>query len=152
MSAWSSSDERWVMLSNYSPSFSICLSCELAVLAVPAKCSSAPSPWLLFCEPQHCGDDSGEAGADVLFGLEFLPLKPCDVITMVTDTFRGTLRYLVNGVDAGIAFGPPESGAACILSAREAPFSWNGGAVLFPSCSLTNEKQVHTCVTWYTRT
>lgn len=107
-----------------------------------ARCLTPPTTCLLFCQPQHCGDGSREAVADVLYGLEFLPLKPCDVITMVTDTFRGTVCYLVNGVDAGVAFGPPESGAVYTLTTREAPFTWNGGAVLFPSCSLTNDKQV----------
>lgn len=83
---------------------------------------------------------------EVLYGLEFLPLKPCDVITMVMDTYRGTLRYLVNGVDLGVAFGPPDSGAVCSVPEAMAPFIWKGGAALFPSCSLTNEKQVMSCM------
>lgn len=70
-----------------------------------------------------------------------MPLKPYDVITMVVDTHEGTLRYLVNGIDAGVAFGPSGSGAVCELPDGEAPFSWGGGAALFPSCSLTNDKQ-----------
>lgn len=68
-------------------------------------------------------------------------MKPYDVITMVVDTHEGTLRFLVNGIDAGVAFGPSGSGAVCELPDGEAPFSWGGGAVLFPSCSLTNDKQ-----------
>lgn len=88
--------------------------------------------------------DEAEAAKEPLYGSDFLPLTPCDVITMVSDTFRGTLRYLVNGVDAGVAFGPPGSGAACVLPVEKAPFTWNDGAVLFPACSLTNDKQVTT--------
>ncbi|CAM9107710.1 unnamed protein product, partial [Ectocarpus fasciculatus] len=83
-----------------------------------------------------------EAAGDTLYGSEFLPLKPLDVITMVTDTVEGTLRYLVNGMDAGIAFGPAGSGAVCELPDGQAPFEWDAGAALFPSCSLTNDKQM----------
>lgn len=61
---------------------------------------------------------------------------------MVADTAGGTLRYLVNGVDAGVAFGPLGSGAACELEDGKAPFTWEANAVLFPSCSLSNDKQV----------
>lgn len=61
---------------------------------------------------------------------------------MVTDTVEGTLRYLVNGMDAGIAFGPTGSGAVCELPDGQAPFERDAGAALFPSCSLTNDKQV----------
>lgn len=83
-----------------------------------------------------------QAARETLYGSEFLPLKPFDVITMITDTVEGTLRYLVNGMDAGIAFGPPGSGAICELSDGKAPFASGTGAALFPSCSLTNDKQV----------
>lgn len=67
---------------------------------------------------------------------------------MVTDTVEGTLRYLVNGMDAGIAFGPPGSGAICELPDGKAPFtsSTGTGAALYPSCSLTNDKQVWTTI------
>eukprot|EP00903_Cladosiphon_okamuranus_P019656 g18070.t4 len=82
------------------------------------------------------------AAKETLYGLEFLPLKPLDVITMVTDTVQGTLRYLVNGMDAGIAFGPPGSGAICELPDGKAPFASGTDAALFPACSLTNDKQV----------
>lgn len=78
----------------------------------------------------------------MLYGSNFLPLKPFDVITMIADTRGGTLRYLVNGIDAGIAFGPPGSGAVCELPDDNAPFKRCTGAALFPSCSLTNDKQV----------
>lgn len=91
---------------------------------------------------QPCREISDESVTEELYGAEFLPLKPCDVVTMVADTNRGTLRYLVNGIDGGIAFGPSGSGAVCVLPDDEAPFIWDGGAVLFPSCSLTNDKQV----------
>ncbi|CAM9591597.1 unnamed protein product, partial [Scytosiphon promiscuus] len=83
-----------------------------------------------------------KAASEVLYGSDFLPLKPFDVITMIADTLGGTLRYLVNGIDAGIAFGPPGSGAVFELPEDEAPFKWRAGAALFPSCSLTNDKQV----------
>lgn len=83
-----------------------------------------------------------QAGGKTLFGSEFLPLKALDVITMVTDTVGGTLRYLVNGMDAGIAFGPPGSGAVCEMPDGKAPFASGTDTVLFPSCSLTNDKQV----------
>lgn len=85
---------------------------------------------------------SDEATSEALYGADFLPLKQFDVITMVTDTGGGTLRYLVNGVDAGVAFGPLGSGAACELEDDKAPFTWQADAVLFPSCSLSNDKQV----------
>lgn len=91
---------------------------------------------------QLCKGTSDEATSEALYGADFLPLKQFDVITMVADTARGTLRYLVNGVDAGVAFGPLGSGAACELEDDRAPFTWEAGAVLFPSCSLSNDKQV----------
>lgn len=83
-----------------------------------------------------------QAAREKLYGSDFLPLKPFDVLTMIIDTLEGTLRYVVNGVDAGIAFGPPGSGAACELPDGKAPFASGTDAVLFPSCSLTNDKQV----------
>lgn len=88
------------------------------------------------------GEPFEQAASETLYGSEFLPLKPLDVITMITDTLEGTLRYLVNGMDAGIAFGPSGSGAMCELADGQAPFASGTGAVLFPSCSLTNDKQV----------
>lgn len=91
---------------------------------------------LLYCET------SEQAARETLYGSEFLPLKPFDLITMVTDTREGTLRYLVNGMDAGVAFGPRGSGAVCELPDDKAPFASGTGAALFPSCSLTNDKQV----------
>lgn len=71
-----------------------------------------------------------------------MPLKPFDVITMIADTCGGTLCYLVNGINAGIAFGPLGSGAVCELPDDKAPFKGRTDATLFPSCSLTNDKQV----------
>ena len=93
-------------------------------------------------------DASEQAAREVLYGSEFLPLKSFDVITMITDTVEGTLRYLVNGMDAGIAFGPPGSGAICELSDGKAPFASGSGTALFPSCSLTNDKQVWSRKWW----
>ena len=85
---------------------------------------------------------SDEATSAALYGADFLPLKQFDVITMIADTAGGTVRYLVNGVDAGVAFGPLGSGAACELEDDKAPFTWEADAILFPSCSLSNDKQV----------
>lgn len=90
-----------------------------------------------------------QAARETFYGSEFLPLKPFDVITMITDTVEGTLRYLVNGMDAGIAFGPPGSGAMCELFDDKAPFASGAGAALFPSCSLTNDKQVWPDLAWH---
>ncbi len=61
---------------------------------------------------------------------------------MIADTVEGTLRFFVNGIDAGIAFGPPGSGAVCELPDGKAPFASGADATLFPACSLTNDKQV----------
>lgn len=68
---------------------------------------------------------------------------------MVTDGREGTLRFLVNGIDAGIAFGPQGSGAVCELVGDKAPYAGDSRVVLFPSCSLTNEKQVKCGTTFH---
>ncbi|CAM9454429.1 unnamed protein product, partial [Phaeothamnion confervicola] len=67
----------------------------------------------------HDSAISPAQGRAVVYGAELLPLSPLDVVTVTLDTARDTLSFAVNGVSAGIAFGPPGSGAAC-----EVPVSW----------------------------
>lgn len=159
------------------PSLSFCLHCvccssslgPIAAFSVPrpvewveptlAKQLSFPCLSTFTSKPplaapclQRSGVGSKLTAGEGLYGSEFLPLKPFDVITMVTDTLGGTLRYFVNGMDAGIAFGPPGSGAVCELPDEMALFPWDADVALFPSCSLTNDKQVSSLPgTWHTR-
>ena len=105
---------------------------------------TTPQPDTNGAQPQRGKTSSDEAFTEELYGADFLPLKPYDVITMVVNTLEGIVSYLVNGINAGIAFGPQGSGAVCELPICETPFAWGEGqgAALFPACSLTNDKQV----------